>query len=48
MEQKELTGKVLRVINGDTIELLAKISKDNPYNHMQKLKIKLYGIDAPD
>lgn len=46
--EKELTGKVLRVIDGDTIELLAKSSKTNPYNHMQKLKIRLYGIDAPE
>ncbi|EAI8783742.1 thermonuclease [Campylobacter upsaliensis] len=46
--EKELTGKVLRVIDGDTIELLAKTSKENPYNHITKLKIRLYGIDAPE
>ena len=40
---KELTGKVSKVIDGDTIELLAK---ENPYNHITKLKIRLYGIDA--
>ncbi|EOV9223937.1 thermonuclease, partial [Campylobacter upsaliensis] len=28
--EKELTGKVSRVIDGDTIELLAKTSKENP------------------
>ncbi|MCR2123121.1 hypothetical protein CUPS3785_08570 [Campylobacter upsaliensis] len=43
--EKELTGKVSRVIDGDTIELLAK---ENPYNHIAKLKIRLYGIDAPE
>ncbi|EAI4331384.1 thermonuclease [Campylobacter upsaliensis] len=43
--EKELTGKVSRVIDGDTIELLAK---ENPYNHITKLKIRLYGIDAPE
>ena len=42
---KELTGKVSKVIDGDTIELLAK---ENPYNHIAKLKIRLYGIDAPE
>lgn len=42
---KELTGKVSKVIDGDTIELLAK---ENPYNHITKLKIRLYGIDAPE
>ncbi|MBJ6707815.1 thermonuclease, partial [Campylobacter upsaliensis] len=41
--EKELTGKVSRVIDGDTIELLAKTSKTNPYNHIAKLKIRLYG-----
>ncbi|MPB06997.1 thermonuclease, partial [Campylobacter upsaliensis] len=41
--EKELTGKVSRVIDGDTIELLAKTSKENPYNHIAKLKIRLYG-----
>ncbi|EAL4025208.1 thermonuclease [Campylobacter upsaliensis] len=46
--EKELTGKVSRVIDGDTIELLAKTSKTNPYNHIAKLKIRLYGIDAPE
>ncbi|EAK1188929.1 thermonuclease [Campylobacter upsaliensis] len=46
--EKELTGKVSRVIDGDTIELLAKTSKENPYNHIAKLKIRLYGIDAPE
>ena len=46
--EKELTGKVSRVIDGDTIELLAKTSKENPYNHIIKLKIRLYGIDAPE
>ncbi|EOY4239110.1 thermonuclease family protein [Campylobacter upsaliensis] len=46
--EKELTGKVSRVIDGDTIELLAKTSKTNPYNHITKLKIRLYGIDAPE
>ncbi|EAJ0467047.1 thermonuclease [Campylobacter upsaliensis] len=46
--EKELTGKVSRVIDGDTIELLAKTSKENPYNHITKLKIRLYGIDAPE
>ncbi|ABS44423.1 thermonuclease family protein [Campylobacter jejuni subsp. doylei 269.97] len=46
--EKELTGKVSKVIGGDTIELLAKISKTNPYNHIAKLKIRLYGIDAPE
>ncbi|MCR2096984.1 thermonuclease family protein [Campylobacter upsaliensis] len=46
--KKELTGKVSRVIDGDTIELLAKTSKTNPYNHIAKLKIRLYGIDAPE
>lgn len=40
---KELTGKVSKVIDGDTIELLAK---ENPYHHITKLKIRLYGIDA--
>ena len=43
--EKELTGKVSKVIDGDTIELLAK---ENPYNHITKLKIRLYGIDAPE
>lgn len=43
--EKELTGKVSKVIDGDTIELLAK---ENPYNHIAKLKIRLYGIDAPE
>lgn len=43
--EKELTGKVSRVIDGNTIELLAK---ENPYNHITKLKIRLYGIDAPE
>ena len=42
---KELTGKVSKVIDGDTIELLAK---ENPYHHITKLKIRLYGIDAPE
>ena len=42
---KELTGKVSKVIDGDTIELL---TKENPYNHITKLKIRLYGIDAPE
>ncbi|EPC9515285.1 thermonuclease family protein, partial [Campylobacter upsaliensis] len=37
--EKELTGKVSKVIDGDTIELLAKTSKENPYNHIAKLKI---------
>ncbi|ELW9008095.1 thermonuclease, partial [Campylobacter upsaliensis] len=37
--EKELTGKVSKVIDGDTIELLAKTSKTNPYNHIAKLKI---------
>ncbi|EAK0962142.1 thermonuclease [Campylobacter upsaliensis] len=46
--EKELTGKVSKVIDGDTIELLAKTSKENPYNHITKLKIRLYGIDAPE
>ncbi|EIZ1023635.1 thermonuclease family protein [Campylobacter upsaliensis] len=46
--EKELIGKVSRVIDGDTIELLAKTSKENPYNHITKLKIRLYGIDAPE
>lgn len=46
--EKELTGKVSKVIDGDTIELLAKTSKENPYNHIIKLKIRLYGIDAPE
>ncbi|EAI6697250.1 thermonuclease family protein [Campylobacter upsaliensis] len=46
--EKELTGKVSKVIDGDTIELLAKTSKENPYNHIAKLKIRLYGIDAPE
>ncbi|ECH3659832.1 thermonuclease family protein [Campylobacter upsaliensis] len=46
--EKELTGKVSRVIDGDTIELLAKTSKTNPYYHIAKLKIRLYGIDAPE
>ncbi|EPT0409129.1 thermonuclease family protein [Campylobacter upsaliensis] len=46
--EKELIGKVSRVIDGDTIELLAKTSKTNPYNHIAKLKIRLYGIDAPE
>ncbi|ELE7459265.1 thermonuclease family protein [Campylobacter upsaliensis] len=46
--EKELTGKVSKVIDGDTIELLAKTSKTNPYNHIAKLKIRLYGIDAPE
>ncbi|EAL3929264.1 thermonuclease, partial [Campylobacter upsaliensis] len=46
--EKELIGKVSRVIDGDTIELLAKTSKTNPYNHITKLKIRLYGIDAPE
>ncbi|EDP6839055.1 thermonuclease [Campylobacter upsaliensis] len=46
--EKELIGKVSRVIDGDTIELLAKTSKENPYNHIIKLKIRLYGIDAPE
>ncbi|EAB5282075.1 thermonuclease [Campylobacter upsaliensis] len=46
--EKELIGKVSRVIDGDTIELLAKTSKENPYNHIAKLKIRLYGIDAPE
>ncbi|SUX26449.1 thermonuclease family protein [Campylobacter upsaliensis] len=41
--EKELTGKVSRVIDVNTIELLAK---ENPYNHITKLKIRLYGIDA--
>lgn len=43
--EKELTGKVSKVIDGDTIELL---TKENPYNHITKLKIRLYGIDAPE
>lgn len=43
--EKELTGKVSKVIDGDTIELL---TKENPYNHIAKLKIRLYGIDAPE
>ncbi|EAJ3012880.1 thermonuclease [Campylobacter upsaliensis] len=46
--EKELTGKVSKVIDGDTIEFLAKTSKENPYNHIAKLKIRLYGIDAPE
>ncbi|EKM3878353.1 thermonuclease family protein [Campylobacter upsaliensis] len=46
--EKELIGKVSKVIDGDTIELLAKTSKENPYNHIIKLKIRLYGIDAPE
>ncbi|ECL3871804.1 thermonuclease, partial [Campylobacter upsaliensis] len=46
--EKELTGKVSKVIDGDTIELLAKTSKTNPYYHIAKLKIRLYGIDAPE
>ncbi|EOI9934258.1 thermonuclease family protein [Campylobacter upsaliensis] len=46
--EKELTGKVSKVIDGDTIEFLAKTSKENPYNHIIKLKIRLYGIDAPE
>ncbi|EMO7880870.1 thermonuclease family protein [Campylobacter upsaliensis] len=46
--EKELTGKVSKVIDGDTIEFLAKTSKTNPYNHIIKLKIRLYGIDAPE
>ncbi|EOB5157249.1 thermonuclease family protein [Campylobacter upsaliensis] len=46
--EKELTGKVSMVIDGDTIEFLAKTSKENPYNHITKLKIRLYGIDAPE
>ncbi|WP_270976110.1 thermonuclease family protein [Campylobacter helveticus] len=47
VSQKELTGKVFKVMDGDTIELLTKASKEeNP--SAKRVKIRLFGIDAPE
>jgi micrococcal nuclease len=35
-----ITGKVIKVVDGDTITILN--------NHKQKTKIRLYGIDTPE
>ncbi|WP_270981105.1 thermonuclease family protein [Campylobacter helveticus] len=43
--EKELTGKVSKVIDGDTIELLVK--QDN-IKQSPKIKVRLFGIDAPE
>lgn len=49
VSQKELTGKVFKVMDGDTIELLTKASKEeNPYAPVKRVKIRLFGIDAPE
>ena len=47
--QKEFTGNVFKVMDGDTIELLTKASKEeNPYAPVKRVKIRLFGIDAPE
>ncbi len=43
--EKELTGKVSRVIDGDTIELLVK---QEDIKQSPKIKVRLFGIDAPE
>ena len=45
LSYSNLQGKVLRVIDGDTIELLVKQEniKQSP-----KIKVRLFGIDAPE
>ncbi|WP_317363979.1 thermonuclease family protein [Campylobacter helveticus] len=43
--EKELTGKVSKVIDGDTIELLVK---QEDIKQSPKIKVRLFGIDAPE
>ncbi|ELU1350306.1 thermonuclease family protein [Campylobacter jejuni] len=45
LSYSNLQGRVLRVIDGDTIELLVK--QDN-IKQSPKIKVRLFGIDAPE
>lgn len=52
MELYEYEGTVLRVVDGDTVDVELKRTVDFGFNIIQttthKLKVRLYGVNAPE